>query len=71
MINLTKSRKTIIIGVVVAFFATVGCAETFAVLDILYPTPTPVCDWDSCGIVFNGKVYVKYSDGIYRWKDLE
>jgi hypothetical protein len=29
--------------------------------------PVPVCDSDSAGVRYDGRVCVKYSDGVYRW----
>lgn len=49
-----------------------SCAGTWEVLDILFPSePTPVCDKDTAGTVYKGKVCLKYSDGTYRWGDAQ
>jgi hypothetical protein len=49
-----------------------GCAGTWEVLDILFSSePTPICDTDTAGTVYKGKVCLKYSDGTYRWGDAQ
>jgi hypothetical protein len=34
------------------------------------PEPEPVCDAESVGVQWEGKVCLKYSDGSYNWRNL-
>ncbi len=42
-----------------------SCA-TLDIMDML-TDPIPVCDLDSAGTYWEGKVCLKYSDGSYQW----
>jgi len=52
-----------------------GCA-TLDILEVLFPSPPgpfPVCDSESVGTMWQGKVdkvCLKYSDGSYRWIEI-
>lgn len=48
-----------------------GCAETIAILDVIYP-PDPVCNAENAGSYWNGKVCMKdIGVGYYRWIELK
>lgn len=48
-----------------------GCAAFDILLAIFPPEPYPVCDADSAGTEWNGKVCLKYSDGSYQWTEIK
>jgi|GEM_PF-4160900 len=59
-------KKLFLVFFIVIFIS--GCAGFIEFLNIIVPDkPVPVCDKDSAGTVFQGKICLKYSDGSYRW----
>jgi hypothetical protein len=59
-----------LIPILTIIFVLSGCSMALDVLDIIVPdSPAPVCDKDSAGTEYNGKVCLKFSDGSYNWAE--
>lgn len=59
-----------LIFILMIAFILACCSQALQVLDIIVPdSPVPVCDKDSAGTAYNGKVCLKFSDGSYHWTE--